>query len=216
MMHPFPRSRVAGAALVETGDGRVYRYQSGELRPFKTPLLEPCPWVRLIQLTPPGQESKEGEAEDEEDEWSVVLGLSGRQRLYFGEQLLCNAASGFAASPWHACVGYVTAGTRPDLRFVSYRCAKLQTPDSMSSRARPMIMRVNRPPSPGAGCACCCLSVCVAGRALRGAMDVLHGGAESSLLLTPLQPRAVERGMRLVALLVGQPRVVLQVGRGGR
>lgn len=46
-------------------------------------------------------------------------------------------------------------------------------------------------------------------RALRGAMDV-HGGAESSLM-TALQPRSVERGMRLVALLTGAPRVILQV-----
>lgn len=40
-------------------------------------------------------------------------------------------------------------------------------------------------------------------------MDV-HGGAESSLM-TALQPRSVERGMRLVALLTGAPRVILQV-----
>lgn len=109
-------------------DGHVYKYLHGRLLPFKSPLLEPCPWVSLVQLQEggamnghAGAAEEGGQEEEGEEEEAVVLGLSTRGRLYFGEQMVCNGATGLAVSPWHRVVAFVTAGTRPELHFLSYR-----------------------------------------------------------------------------------------------
>lgn len=115
------------SALVELSDGAIMRYRTGgQLTPLipgqHQVLLEPCPWVRIVQL---GSSS-----EVDPSACDMVLGLSERSRLYFGEHLLCGAVSSFVVSYSFAMVIYVTLGSRPELRFVSFK--ELRTLDVMA------------------------------------------------------------------------------------
>jgi IkappaB kinase complex, IKAP component len=97
-------------AIIELVDGSLFEYTKGvdaegsvlpcEVEPM---LLEPCPWIT-------GFGSAEGQ--------KLVIGLSSRFRLYLGERQLCNASSSFFLSPHHGFLGYVTLGSRCQLRFL--------------------------------------------------------------------------------------------------
>ena len=110
--HDSSTSKARGSALIELVDGSLLQYSSafdsdaeGGVLPCEAEpmLLEPCPWIA-------GLYSSDGR--------QLVIGLSSRFRLYFGERQLCDAASSFILSPSHGFLGYVTLGSRSYLRFL--------------------------------------------------------------------------------------------------
>jgi elongator complex protein 1 len=105
-------SQARGKALIELIDGSLFQYSyslesdsDDEVMPCEAEpmLLEPCPWLQGI-LTAGGRQ--------------LVIGQSSRFRLYFGERQLCDASSSFMLSPSHEFLGYVTLGSRSQLRFL--------------------------------------------------------------------------------------------------
>lgn len=77
----------------------------GQVEPLADSLLEPCPWVGMVDLGGNRQ---------------AVIGLSSRSRLYFRDQLLCPGVSTFRVAPWHRMLTFTTIGSRPEQHFVSF------------------------------------------------------------------------------------------------
>ena len=111
-------AKARGGALIELIDGSLFQYSSslesslhgdggdGEVLPCEAEpmLLEPCPWIAgLLHASGDRQ---------------LIIGLSSRFRLYFGERQLCDASSSFILSPTHEFLGYVTLGSRSQIRFL--------------------------------------------------------------------------------------------------
>ena len=167
------------AALLALEDGRVLQYTclsssantntstNGSLlaaHPHVLPLLEPCPWVHLLDLVAP----------NDTDHPIVLVGLSERGRLYANEHCLAPGGCGsFLPHPSFGLLLYATLGSRPQLRLVPYRA----------------LARLD---------------------AHAGAEAVLEAVGEG---MEVVEPRALERGARLVAASPVAPTVVLQVGR---
>lgn len=158
-------SKGKGGALIELTDGSLFQYDSsddffnsGTILPCEAEpmLLEPCPWISGIYAVENRQ---------------LIIGLSSRFRLYFGERQLCDAASSFLLSPTHGFLGYVTLGSRSQLRFL------------------PLKILIEFDPLMGS----------------EDNLDVLSEGYE---------PRNVERGSTLVAILPEKPTSILQLPRG--
>jgi len=154
-----------GGALIELLDGSLFQYTSsddlhveGKVMPCEaeTMLLEPCPWIAGLYAAGGRQ---------------LIIGLSSRFRLYFGERQLCDASSSFILSPTHEFLGYVTLGSRSQLRFLPLKVL-LDFDPLMGSEEN---------------------------------LDVFAEGYE---------PRNVERGSTLVAILPENPSAVLQLPRG--
>jgi len=138
------------SALIETEEGKIYKYlflprgggrEGGRgregrrvLGPVAT-LLEPCPWVAPLELHT-GEEGEEREGEggreggrDPSLEYGgreggrgvMVVGLSGRSRLYFGEHLICGAVASVLINHTFGFLLFLTLGTRPLLTFIPFR-----------------------------------------------------------------------------------------------
>lgn len=153
-------SRGKGGALIELLDGSLFQYTStdGQVMPCEAEpmLLEPCPWIAGLHA---------------EGGRQLIIGLSSRFRLYFGERQLCDASSSFILSTTHEFLGYVTLGSRSQLRFL------------------PLKLLLD--------------------------FDPLMGSDENLDLFTEgYEPRNVERGSTLVAILPEKPTAVLQLPRG--
>lgn len=99
-----------GSALVQLNNGNLFEFKSSledngcsfipcESEPS---LLEPCPWISGLIM----------------DEKRLIVGMSDRSRLYFGERQLCDAVSSFILSPSHGFLSYVALGSRSILRFL--------------------------------------------------------------------------------------------------
>ena len=86
------------------------------VRPLTT-LLEPCPWVAPLEL----QGGEEGGKEGEGGKAVMVVGLSGRSRLYFGEHLAWDGVASVLINHAFGFVLFLTLGTRPLLKFISFR-----------------------------------------------------------------------------------------------
>ena len=158
-------------ALVELNDGSLLEYESspntcvqGSIVPSHAePLLEPCPWIAGLHSA----ESTAGHACNKR----IVVGMSRRSRLYFGERILSDACSSFIMTPTHQFLSYATLGSRSQLRFIP-----------LSALAE---------------------------------YDPLMGSEENAVLLGEgYEPRNVERGSRVVAILAEAPTTVLQLPRG--
>jgi hypothetical protein len=148
------------AALLSFEDGRLLQYTLANPtlvpHPHLPPLLEPCPWVSILE-TPT----------DEQQQPPIAIGLSERGRLYANEHCLAPGVCGsFLLHPSFGLLLYATLGSRPQLRMVPYKAL--------------------------------------------AALDA-HAGAETLLGLEGLEPRALERGARLVAACPYAPTVVVQV-----
>jgi elongator complex protein 1 len=99
-----------GSALVELTNGNLFIFKSDLGNKFcslvpcesESSLLEPCPWISGLAT----------------DEKKLIVGMSDRSRLYFGERQLCDAVSSFVLSPAHGFLSYVTLGSRSILRFL--------------------------------------------------------------------------------------------------
>jgi len=99
-------------AIFELVDGSLFEYSldldgntAGTIIPCEAEpmLLEPCPWITGLRSV---------------EDQKLIIGLSSRFRLYLGERQLCNASSSFFLSPSHGFLGYVTLGSRCQLRFL--------------------------------------------------------------------------------------------------
>jgi len=162
--------RLSGA-LVELNDGSLLEYESspntsvqGSIAPSHAEsLLEPCPWIAGLHSA----ESTAGQACNKR----IVVGVSRRARLYFGERILSDACSSFILTPTHQFLSYATLGSRSQLRFIP-----------LSALAD---------------------------------YDPLMGSEENVVTLGEgYEPRNVERGSRVVAILAEAPTTVLQLPRG--
>ena len=160
-------------ALVELSDGSLLEYvpspdsaSPGTLVPSDAePMLEPCPWIAGLHSTTASGISSES------IEKRVVVGMSRRSRLYFGERILSDACSSFILTPTHRFLSYATLGSRSQLRFIP-----------LSALAE---------------------------------YDPLMGSEENLLALGEgYEPRNLERGSRVVAILPEAPTTVLQLPRG--
>jgi len=158
-------SRGKGGALIELLDGSLFQYTSsddlyadGQVMPCEAEpmLLEPCPWIAGLYAVGGRQ---------------LIIGLSSRFRLYFGERQLCDASSSFILSPTHEFLGYATLGSRSQLRFL------------------PLKVLLDFDPLMGSD----------------ENLDVFAEGYE---------PRNIERGSTLIAILPEKPCAVLQLPRG--
>jgi len=82
-------------------------------------LLEPCLWVAPLELH--NEEGREGGREYGGNMGVMVVGLSGRSRLYFGEHLICGAVASVLINHASGFLLFLTLGTRPLLKFISFR-----------------------------------------------------------------------------------------------
>lgn len=90
-------------ALISLDDGSLYVYViKASLSQLPIRMLEPCIWIAVLDAT--------------DGEYTCV-GLSNRNRLYCGDQLVCASSSCFAFSREHKQLIYVTLGSRAQLRF---------------------------------------------------------------------------------------------------
>mmetsp|Transcript_26657 Transcript_26657/g.39433 ORF Transcript_26657/g.39433 Transcript_26657/m.39433 type:complete len:1504 (-) Transcript_26657:138-4649(-) len=107
-------SHANGGALIELVDGTLLQFRSiwagmngledeGKIFPCDTLLLEPCPWIAGLCC---------------EDGKHLIVGLSSRFRLYYGERQLSDAASSFMMTPTHEFLAYVTLGSISQIRFL--------------------------------------------------------------------------------------------------
>jgi len=160
-------------ALVELNDGSLLEYvpspdlaPPGALIPSSAePMLEPCPWIAGLRSA-----TASGVSSDSRKKL-VIVGMSRRSRLYFGERILSDACSSFLLSPTHRFLSYATLGSRSQLRFIP-----------LSALAE---------------------------------YDSLMGSEENLLALgEDYEPRNLERGSRVVAILPEAPTTVLQLPRG--
>ena len=160
-------------ALLELNDGSLLEYEPspdlvspGTLLPSDAePMLEPCPWIAGLHSA-----SASGAAR-ESTEKRIVVGMSRRSRLYFGERILSDACSSFLLSPTHRFLSYATLGSRSQLRNIP-----------LSALAE---------------------------------YDPLMGSEENLVALGEgYEPRNLERGSRVVAILPEAPTTVLQLPRG--
>ena len=102
----------ADKAVVEMGDGSLLIYTgmvcsnngTQSLVPLFLQMLEPCPWLAVLR----GSDGEGG---------YTVIGLSARNRLYCGDQLVCASSSSFTYSRKQSVLIYVTLGSRAQLRF---------------------------------------------------------------------------------------------------
>jgi elongator complex protein 1 len=159
-------------ALIELNDGSILEYEpsldrasTGTLLPSDAePMLEPCPWIA-------GLHSATASGARESTEKRIVVGMSRRSRLYFGERILSDACSSFLLSPTHRFLSYATLGSRSQLRNIP-----------LSALAE---------------------------------YDPLMGSEENLVALGEgYEPRNLERGSRIVAILPEAPTAVLQLPRG--
>lgn len=113
-------SKLRGEALIELTDGTLLEFHSSldysdpsltscESEPL---LLEPCPWIAAFKT----------------EEGRMIVGMSDRSRLYFGERQLCDAVSSFQIAPNHGFLTYVTLGSRSQLRFLPLQALKEYDP----------------------------------------------------------------------------------------
>lgn len=99
-----------GSALVQLTNGKLFEFKSAlgdegySFIPCESELslLEPCPWISGLVM----------------DEKTLIVGMSDRSRLYFGERQLCDAVSSYVISPTHGFLLYVALGSRSILRFI--------------------------------------------------------------------------------------------------
>lgn len=111
MLRLQPWGQRRDAALLALEDGRILQYtiESSALAnpcPHLPPLLEPCPWVALLDSHP----------------HSIIIGLSDRGRLYANEHCLAPGDCGsFLLHPTFGVLLYATLGSRPHLRMLPYR-----------------------------------------------------------------------------------------------
>lgn len=175
-LQPWDQRR--DAALLALEDGRVLQYtcsssaNSSPLAPHPhvPPLLEPCPWVHLLDLH---DAADTGTDTDAHHHPAILVALSERGRLYANEHCLAPGGCGsFLPHPSFGLLLYATLGSRPQLRLVPYRA----------------LARLD---------------------AHAGAEAVLEAVGEG---MEVVEPRALERGARLVAASPVAPTVVLQVG----
>ena len=107
-----------GKLLVELISGELLEYShlSGvSPATFCEPLLEACPLISIHDESTICQ----GSSNDDSLKKPVVIGLSRRQRLYFGDHLICSGASSFILNKSHQFLSYVTLGSRSQLRFIA-------------------------------------------------------------------------------------------------
>ena len=158
-------------ALIELNNGSLFEYEPsletsapGRIVPsLAESMLEPCPWIA-------GLHSAESVSDPLGDR-RVIVGMSRRSRLYFGERILSDACSSFVLSPTHQFLSYATLGSRSQLRFIP-------------------------------------LSVLAE-------YDPLMGSEDNVLALGDgYEPRYVERGSHVIAILPDAPTTVLQLPRG--
>lgn len=103
--------------LIELVDGQFMEYtaSSGLIPSDLEPMLEPCPWIEVLDV----KDITHVSDNTLESGKPIVVGMSRRSRLYFGEHLISNGASSFLMSKSHQFLCYVTLGSRSQLRFIA-------------------------------------------------------------------------------------------------
>ena len=106
-----------GKVIVQLVNGVLLEYEigSGLIPSVLEPFLEPCPYVSILEKNQTTDSSQDAKGKP------VLIGLSRRSRLYFGEHLICNGASSFILSQSHGFLVYITLGSRSQLRFIGAR-----------------------------------------------------------------------------------------------
>ncbi len=102
-------SDVKSKMIIELDNGSLleYNYLEG-LQPLDTePLLEACPWIAFLNVS------------SQVETRPVVIGLSRRSRLYFGDHLVSSSVSSFILTKQFLC--YVLLGSRSQLRFIAVK-----------------------------------------------------------------------------------------------
>ena len=171
-------SDTMAGAILETEDGTVFSVETTgngdcNLLPLNSQeFMEPCSWVAGLK-NPSSLDAEPADASpfnNDQNQNSLVFGLSQRSRLFYHDMLLADAVSSFFVSVSHQYLCYATAqGSTSQLRFLPFR--DLQSFDTLM-------------------------------------------GSDGNIMLEGYEPRSVERGARLVAVLPGSPSAVIQVPRG--